>query len=73
MVGGLMTWIAIEALAAVQFVALNGIRALTCLLIITGSAIVGDVVDVGDVGDVRRLMNDLKVLPLIDEHGVQTR
>lgn len=73
MVGGLVTRIAIEALAAVQFIAMNGCGALTCHLIITGSAIVSDVVDVGDVGDVRRLMNDLEVLPLIDEHRVQKR
>ena len=68
MVGGLMTRVTIEALAAVQFVAVDGLRALACLLIITQPAIVNDIVDVGDVGDVRCLVNDLHVLSLIDEH-----
>ena len=71
MIGGLMARIAVITQAAIQFVAMDGFHALTRLLSITKSAIVNGVIDVGDVGDVGRLMNDLRVLPLIDEHGVQ--
>ena len=71
MIGVLMARIAVITQAAIQFVAMDGFHALPCLLSITKSAIVNGVIDVGDVGDVGRLMNDLRVLPLIDEHGVQ--
>lgn len=71
MLGGLTTRIALEVLTAIQPIAPDRNRTLARLLIILRPAIENDVVHICDVGDVRRLVDDLNILPLINEDGIQ--